>query len=228
MERRAVVFDLFATLVPTFAQPAHDRVLEQIAELLDVSVDDFVELWAESHSLRATGSVGIEASISAIADRLGASASETQISDAMQLRLANTRASLRPRPDATATLHALRQRGLRIGLISDCSPEPSMVWSETDFASLIDVVLFSCIERVCKPDRRLYVTACERLGVDPAECVYVGDGGSGELSGAAAVGMSVIQLLAFECPDEPIGYGDVREVWDGPKINSLTELVSLV
>lgn len=103
-----------------------------------------------------------------------------------------------------------------------------MIWSETPLASLIDVVLFSCVERVCKPDRRLYFIACERLGVDPGECVYVGDGGSGELSGAAAVGMSVIQLLAFQGPDEPIGYGDVREAWDGPKINSLTELVSLV
>ncbi|MGH9890594.1 MAG: HAD family hydrolase, partial [bacterium] len=77
-------------------------------------------------------------------------------------------------------------------------------------------------------DPRLYQSACERLGVDPGECLFVGDGGSSELSGAAAVGMSAIQLLAFEGPDEPIGYGDVREAWDGPKVKSLTELVSIV
>ncbi|MGH2759151.1 MAG: HAD family hydrolase [Actinomycetota bacterium] len=228
METRAVIFDLFATLVPTFAQPAHDRVLEQIAELLGAPVEGFVKLWTEHYALRATGGVGIEGCIATIADRLGSSASDPQIRDAMELRLANARESMRPRPDAVSTLHALRRRGLRTGLISDCSPEPSMVWSETPFAPLIDVVVFSCIEGVCKPDPRLYLSACERLGVDPGECLFVGDGGSSELSGAAAVGMSAIQLLAFEGPDEPIGYGDVREAWDGPKVKSLTELVSIV
>ncbi len=42
----------------------------------------------------------------------------------------------------------------------------------------------------------MYETACAHLGVDPGECLYVGDGGSQELSGATAVGMTAFRLTA--------------------------------
>jgi len=40
----------------------------------------------------------------------------------------------------------------------------------------------------------MYRLACTGLAVTPAECLYVGDGGSGELTGAAAVGMRPVLL----------------------------------
>ena len=40
-----------------------------------------------------------------------------------------------------------------------------------------------------KPDPHIYQHACENLDVAPSDCIFVGDGNSGELRGAAQVGM---------------------------------------
>jgi putative hydrolase of the HAD superfamily len=228
MTYRAVIFDLFGTLVPTFARSPHDDVLEAMAKILRVPRTEFMNLWVDSYDDRATGRMSIEAQIATISAQLGRVATNDQIARCMRLRLALTRGSLIPRPDAIATLRAIRSRERGIGLVSDCSPEPSVLWPETALAPLIDVALFSCVEGTCKPDPRLYITACERLHVEPPQCLYVGDGGSRELTGAASVGMHALQLRAFEHEDEPVGYDDAREPWDGPVARRLADVVDLI
>jgi putative hydrolase of the HAD superfamily len=228
MTYRAVIFDLFGTLVPTFARSPHDDVLGKMAKILRVPGTEFTNVWVESYDDRATGRLSIEAQIAAISAQLGRVATNDQIAQCMQLRLALTRASLIPRPDAIATLQAIRSRERRIGLISDCSREPSILWSETALAPLIDVALFSCVEGMCKPDPRLYLTTCERLGVEPSECLYVGDGGSRELTGAASVGMRAVQLHPLGYDHEPVGYDDARELWDGPVARRVADIVDLI
>jgi putative hydrolase of the HAD superfamily len=79
--------------------------------------------------------------------------------------------------------------GWRLGLLSDCSSELVEVWAETPFAGLFDAVGFSFRLGVRKPDPRGYLAVASQLQVPPEQCWYVGDGSSGELTGAAAVGM---------------------------------------
>ena len=50
---------------------------------------------------------------------------------------------------------------------------------------LLDAKIYSVRLGVCKPDPRIYLAACRELDVSPSECLYVGDGGSHELTGAA-------------------------------------------
>jgi putative hydrolase of the HAD superfamily len=35
-----------------------------------------------------------------------------------------------------------------------------------------------------KPDPRIFQLACKRLGLQPEDCLYVGDGGSNEFTAA--------------------------------------------
>jgi putative hydrolase of the HAD superfamily len=79
---------------------------------------------------------------------------------------------------------------------------------------------------VCKPDPRIYRAACEQLKVDPRECLYVGDGGSRELTGAAAVGMTPVRLSAPDLADHLVFDRDTG--FDGPSVPSLTDLVTLI
>ena len=44
-----------------------------------------------------------------------------------------------------------------------------------------------------KPDACIYEEASKRLGMDMAECLFVGDGGSNELTGAVNAGMEAVQ-----------------------------------
>ena len=75
---------------------------------------------------------------------------------------------------------------------------------------------------VSKPDHRIYEIACERLGVEASECLFVGDGANDELPGAERAGMTAVQLSAPGEPLTPDG-----EAWTGASVERLSEVLSL-
>ena len=160
-----------------------------------------------------------------VCNTIGARIDETAIDAASQIRFEYSRRTLRPRADAVATLDRLRSLGLRTALISDCSPDIPVLWPTTPFAQAIDEPLFSCLEGLTKPDPSIYLRACERLGVEPRVCVYVGDGGSRELTGAQRVGMRAILITT---PVESAAYSSERASWQGEAIDTLSELPGLM
>jgi putative hydrolase of the HAD superfamily len=84
--------------------------------------------------------------------------------------------------------------------------------------------VFSCVERTRKPDPRLFRAVAARLAVEPAACVYVGDGGGRELTGASGIGMRAVLLAG---PDWQQHRDHRTEAdWAGPRIGSLTDLVA--
>ena len=73
------------------------------------------------------------------------------------------------------------------------------MWDSTALAPLFDVAVLSFDVGMAKPDPRIYELATERLGVAANDCLYVGDGSDGELSGAAQAGMTAVLMRA---PDD--------------------------
>ena len=57
---------------------------------------------------------------------------------------------------------------------------------------LFDVVVESAVEKIRKPDPRIYEVACKRLGVEPHRCVFLDDIGR-NLKPAQALGMQTIK-----------------------------------
>ena len=104
------------------------------------------------------------------------------------------RQALRPRPDAISTVSELKNKGYKIGLLSNCSIEIPILWQETAFADLFDTTIFSSRERLKKPDARIYDLACERLDAMPASCLYIADGEDHELKAAASVGLHPVLI----------------------------------
>lgn len=213
---RAVIFDLWDTLVPYPAAVAA-RLVAAMAEPLAVPAEAFATLWQADFDGRATGEIA--ESLHRVCRSLGVTPSGQVVADILSRRLAVHRASFTPRPDAVTTLGEVRALGLSVGLISDCSSETPELWAESPLASLVDVAVFSCIERVKKPDPRIFERACTRLGVTAGECVYVGDGASNELAGATTVGMRAVQLRTGAAE---------KHHWEGESISALGEVVPLV
>jgi putative hydrolase of the HAD superfamily len=93
-------------------------------------------------------------------------------------------------------------------------------------APYVDITVFSVIAGVRKPHPTLYEAVTSKLDVPSAACLYVGDGGSGELTGAERAGMTAVRL---DAPDaaEAIIY-DADAAWDGPTISSLAEVLSFI
>jgi putative hydrolase of the HAD superfamily len=228
MKLKAIIFDFFGTLVDNFSSREHERALSEMAKVLSAPKHDFVRMWAGTFPSRATGVFPtIEANIEYICRALDCHLTHNQMRAALQIRSRFYRQALTPRHGALTTLVRLRVENYKIGLITDCSCELPNVWSSTPFAHLIDVAVFSCQVGARKPDPRIYRFAYRRLGVAPRDCLYVGDGNSGELTGALAVGM---QPLLIRVPYEETRdvYNMDREQWTGSFISDLTDIVSFV
>ena len=205
MTRRfdAVVFDLFGTLVSEFSLADWADNFERIAAALGVDATTSRRAWDETSIERQTGRLGdIRRNLRENAERAGASATDEQIEDAVRIRGELYARYFRPLPGSVETVAWVRDRGYRTALVSMCAPDTPALWRASTFAGSIDVEVFSCESGLRKPHPEIYLAAAERLGVEPARCVYVGDGSYGEMRGAAAVGMTPVLI---EDPGEPEG-----------------------
>lgn len=212
---RAVIFDLWDTLV--LYDVEHSRATERrIAERLGTDPDTFHRVWRTSRSERDGGS---------LADSFrSVGATDELLPELFDLRRNAFREVAVPQEGALETLRELRQRGVRLGMISVCSEEVPELWEETPFAGLFDSTVFSCSVGLRKPDPAIYRLALDELGVEAADAMFVGDGANDELAGAERVGMRAVLILRPE-QDEP--YWEEARGWQ-PRVTSIPELLELV
>jgi putative hydrolase of the HAD superfamily len=226
MRYLAVIFDLFGTLADNFSKREYEEALVQMASVLSIPSDDFIRGWYSSSKARsAAAPQDLEDRVEYICTGLGAHRERRQVSHAARVRFDYIRHVMKPRPGTAEVLSRLKGEGYKLGLISDCSDEIPVIWSEHPLSPLFDAVVFSCIVGFRKPDPRIYQLAAKQLCVRPEACVYVGDGGSQELSGATGVGMHpvLIRLDAESAERHLVS----REQWDGPTIHSLGEVLTI-
>ena len=230
MKYEAVIFDLFGTLIDKFSLREGTSMLRQMASTLAIPSDGFLRLWFETFNERATGVLpSPEANIAHICNKLAVHAEDARIRQAGQIERDYTARSMTPRPNALEVLSHLKSQGYKTGLISDCSPEIPGVFKSMPFAPFIDVAVFSCLLGITKPDSRIYQLAAEQLAVQPEACLYIGDGDSHELTGAAQAGMHPVLIRdPYEDSTDVHRVNAEADEWDGPVITSLKEVSTLV
>jgi putative hydrolase of the HAD superfamily len=86
----------------------------------------------------------------------------------------------------------LREKGLKIGVISNSEGKLAELCEEMRWSDRFAVVADSGKLEIQKPDPRIFLHAAEKLGVAPAEIVHVGDSFAADVEGALAVGMRAI------------------------------------
>jgi putative hydrolase of the HAD superfamily len=219
----AVVFDFYGTLTPVSPDEAWASNAASLAAAFGVPPAALVAVLDESFPERITGELGgVLQTMRTLADRLGVALTDEQLSMASRIRRERQEEMFALRPEALAVIRQLRADGMRTGLLSDCTSELPDAWSRLPLSRVIDAAVFSCVEGMRKPDPRLFRATAARLPADPERCLYVGDGGGHELTGAAAVGMRAVLLAG---PDwRPTRPGSHETGWTGPQIASLTEL----
>lgn len=227
MKYEAVIFDLYGTLVYNFSRKEYENVLAEMVEILDIQYDKFVQLWFETFKERTTGELpSPRATIEHIYRKLNIPADSGRIERAAQVRLDYTIRAMKPVPGSVEVLTKLKSEHYKTGLISDCSIETPIAWENSPFAPLFDATVFSCIAGIKKPDPRIYHMTLDELGVQPEDCLYIGDGSSYELTGAREVGMYPVLIRQ---PDESDDTHFIdREEWGGTVISSLWEVLNLV
>ncbi|HYH32115.1 MAG TPA: HAD family hydrolase [Pseudonocardia sp.] len=107
-------------------------------------------------------------------------------------------------PEAAPVLRLLRERGLKLGVLSSTSWPRE--WHEELFRSddvldLFDACVWSSDLEWTKPHPSAFRAAMDAVGVgDPARCVFVGDRPYDDISGAKAVGMRAVFVPHSDIP----------------------------
>lgn len=113
-------------------------------------------------------------------------------------------------------LRALKEAGLRLGVISDWQKGLMHFCDELGLGPYLDVVVASGDVGYQKPDPRLFQAAQERMGIAPAKILHVGDR-LADVEGAKAAGFAAALLVR---EGEPAAKG-------APIVRDLRELLSL-
>ena len=132
-------------------------------------------------------------------------------------------------PEAAPMLRTLRERGLRLGVLSSTHwpAEWHEDWLRRDgVLDLFDACVWSCDLPVTKPHPEAFRAAMAAVGAtDPATCVYVGDRPYDDVSGAKATGMRAVLVPHSDIPPEQRVPTDVHP--DGV-LNRLSDLPDLI
>jgi putative hydrolase of the HAD superfamily len=216
MRFRAVIFDLWQTLVP-FPVESANEMYGRVVEAWGIDPETFNEIWHRRHLERMTGPM--EPHLRSIAAELQLTG---DLDAVMQVRRDWTLEALVPRAEALPTLRELRHRGHKLGMISACSQDVPDVWDRAPLGGLFDSTVFSCSVGFTKPDRRIYELCAEELEVEPRDCLFVGDGANDELPGAERAGMTALQLRS---PGERLTPEGER--WTGDYVERLSDVLEL-
>ncbi|MEY9956728.1 HAD family hydrolase [Streptacidiphilus sp. MAP5-52] len=85
-------------------------------------------------------------------------------------------ADLRPSPKVINAAQVLRTRGVKVGVLTN-SPglDPFDVYAGYELETRYDALVISELERMRKPDPRMYQLMLDRLGLPASHCVMVDD-----------------------------------------------------
>jgi len=230
MTYEAVIFDLWGTLAPNLRDHERDAVAREMGVAVGADPEAFAQGWMAPSiaSQRTTGGhESVSDTVGAICRELAVEPLPDAVERAAGIRLRYTRRCMAPRRDAEQTLKQLCEGGLKLGLMTVCSPDAVEAWQESRLAPLFDAALFSCKVGLSKPDPGFYALAFEQLGLEPGQCLYVGDGAGNELTGAKRAGAHPVLICA---PGEgaAVMARDEARNWTGPTIHQLSEVLTIV
>lgn len=224
-----VVFDFFGTLTDPDEEENRRAVYDATAVALGVPTDEFWTKVTASFTERATGVCGgTRTTLQAIAQRCGAEPTEQQLDRAVETHHEGARRLHTARPGAIDLVRGLRARGFRLALLSDCSSELCELWPSTPFAEHFEATVFSWAEGYRKPDPRGFAKAARLLGLHPQDCWFVGDGGSGELTGALAAGMRPVLVTNAAYPRHAQYRDNADAFVPGDTVDEITDLLDLI
>ena len=234
--KTAVVFDLFGTLVPISAH-LYQAMLRAMASAVGADHDRFAQAWISSKWELETGYVGgLESSVQFVTAKLGVTPTLSSVHQAVSAWLETSRLRLAPSDRTLGCLETLHGNGRKIGLLTNCGADVPWNWPNGELASLVTYAGFSWQLGQMKPDANAYLSVCTGIEVAPGNCLFVGDGGDRELTGARRAGLHPV-LLEYSAetglgsnPQEMRTFGSHSDVadWTGERASTLESAVALL
>jgi putative hydrolase of the HAD superfamily len=152
------------------------------------------ELWAE------TGTAHTSATLAQVMERAGVEPTDALLAGYFETWDPHTLTD----PEAAPLLRELRERGLRIGVLSNTMWPRSAherVFSRDEILDLIDAAVYTSEIPWAKPHPEAFRAVMAAVGVDdPAACVFVGDRPYDDIHGAKSAGMRAVLIPNSDVP----------------------------
>lgn len=187
---RAVIFDLGGVLLTGYAWPPFRAQWAQRLGLAPEWLDQHMWYGPDVEAANI-GAITAEEYCRRSAQRLGCDAGE------IQALIEEVFSGDRLDRALVEYIQTLRRRQIRVGALTNNWSFIRRLLVRRGIADLFDAIVASAEEGIAKPDPRIYQITCERLGVAPAEAVFVDDDAK-NVEGARAVGMHAIHFRATE------------------------------
>lgn len=206
----AILFDLNGTLIEIFKFSEYEINLVEMAEILDVPLEDFKAAWSKSYYDFPYGNYpSVEFRVEKAIQHLrvgGVEMPQNSLKSKKKLAAESRweyikRQLYQIRPHLEETLDWILNQNYIIGLISNCSAETPIIWQDHPLNSYFPTPSFSSELGIVKPDAGIFKHQFQILGITrPERCIYVADGDDGEMDAARALGMTPI-LLTYPLED---------------------------
>jgi HAD superfamily hydrolase (TIGR01509 family) len=219
---KAVFFDLYETLITEWE---NNRLKAPYTiDGIGLEPDIYKQEWLARKDKRMEGAYpDFHSVLRDILHSQGLPIDEEKIDFLYQKRVASKSIPFKKiENEIIATLQWIRNIDIKIGLISNCAPEEVLGWNSSELPKLFDCVIFSYDVKIAKPNKQIYLTACKKLDVTPEQSLFIGDGGSNELSGASAAGMSAYHATWYQ----PQWLSE--KITGFPKINKPIQLIDII
>ena len=115
--------------------------------------------------------------------------------------------------DVLPTLATLKERGVRLGVISNWDDRLRPLLTSLDLSHHFESIIVSCEIGASKPSPAPFLAAAKALGAPPDRILHVGDSFDMDIAGARAAGLPALQIVRD--PNVVVA-GQIRSLSDVP------------
>jgi HAD superfamily hydrolase (TIGR01509 family) len=181
----AVLIDLYDTLVWGEWPGLRDTMAARIG----ISSAALQSAFDSTRPSRGVGSfAGAEEDMASVLEACGLDPEPGLVGELLELERSSLLTRIHLFDDSIPVLRALRVKGVRTALVSNCSRSTRPVVDDLGLEREMDAVVLSFEVGAAKPDAAIYRAALDRLGAEPAAAAFVDDQ-SVYCDGAAALGL---------------------------------------
>jgi len=192
---KAVIFDMFETLVTHYESPLY--MARQIASDIGITEAKLREIWNTTDADRTLGKKTLEEVIEEVLRVIDCYSAELFEKIISKRKASKVECLNHLHPQIIPMLTKLKERNVKVGLITNCYYEERDVIRASVLFDFFDAVCMSCELGIQKPEVEIFQKCVNDLSVVPEECLYVGDGGSFELEAARDLGMHTLQAAWY-------------------------------
>ncbi len=150
------------------------------------------------------------------------------VRDVLAAMYSVTQSYWKPDPETRPTLKALKEKGYRLGLISNAGDDADVqqLLDQAGLRSYFDAILTSAAEGIRKPNPKIFWTALNHIETHPSKAVMVGDTLGADILGAQNAGL--FSILVTRYADTPANRAHADTIRPDAAIGGLGELPGLL